>query len=132
MFYRKYALQFVIDLVTEREGSGATLRKAGYAPVDFRKVFDGKLYDSKKMEVIGSIQKGDRDEELWEALYRTRKGQFLLEGQGLSEPWMMWCDGEAGWGHGFIPLTAEQARLWLELRGLDDELLAAFCEPEEA
>lgn len=83
-----------------------------------KRIVDGKRYDTETATLIDETQrcKGDfRDYR--EALYRTRTGRWFLEGEG--GPMSRWAQGEMGaggcWaGEGLEPVSAEEAREWLE------------------
>ena len=74
-------------------------------------------------------EEGEKWYEKTETLYQTRGGEFLLVGYGnILTPWVkMRPDGKDSLpGDGFLPLSAEDAKEWMELRGLGDEYAEFF------
>jgi len=98
-----------------------------------RKVIDGKIYDTEIAELIGRYNNIGKevqsmsDFHYWEAsLFRTKKGQYFLAGQGnaLSQ------FGETGQGFSIggskiIVLDEREALRWAE-RYLDSEIVERY------
>lgn len=85
-------------------------------------IIDGKRYDTNAAEAIASFENGV-DHGNWhyyeEGLFRTAKGNWFLagEGNGLSPYAETYAGGWSCAGSAIRPLTAEEARLWLEAHG---------------
>lgn len=82
-----------------------------------KKVIDGKLYNTESAEMIGEDSySGYADFRHWkEQLYRTRKGNFFLYGEG--GPLSCYAvHEEDGWADGekIIPYTEDEAKAWVE------------------
>lgn len=98
-----------------------------------RRIIEGKRYDTRTAEVIGSYDNGYHQNDfhwLEETLYRTPSGQFFLHGEGggmsvhrRSVEGRMWTSGET-----LNPMTDGQAMCWLEERGLLTALEEYFAE----
>jgi hypothetical protein len=110
----------------------------GMASVDCRRVIGGKTYSSKTAACLATATASrDTEDSKWylETLFRTQTGTFFLVGEGMeSTPWRHWCQSrsDACRGHGILPLTESQVRLWLELRRLVTEYEEIFGLPEDA
>lgn len=68
-----------------------------------------------------------------ETLYRKRKGEFFLYGEGgpMSKYGVAYGDNEWGYGEEIRPLTVDEAKAWAEENLDADEYEAVFGEVEE-
>ena len=96
-----------------------------------RKVIEGKRYDTDAAEKIGSDSFSNYgDLTYWsEEIYRTKKGNWFLAGEGgaLTRYARGVGQNEVGGGSAIIPLTRGKALAWLEAHAPASE---AF-EPDE-
>jgi len=101
-----------------------------------KKVINGKVYDTDTAKLVArytDARFGDDFNAVSEKLYHTKKGNFFLYGRGYIEPW-----GEIGWdgnryiGSNIIALTEQEARDWIEKRGIDPDEVEEFFPFEEA
>lgn len=100
-----------------------------------KKVIDGKLYNTETATLCGSYSNGYSYNDFQfcaERLYRTKKGQFFLHGEGgpmsaYSESYgNMSCGGE-----GIRLLALDEAREWGQEHLSADRYVNAFGEVEE-
>lgn len=82
-------------------------------------IMNGKRYDTTAATLVAEDHGGGynfRDFHYWEEqLFRTERGTWFLFGRGggLSH-YAVSVAGGSGYGERIIPLTAEEARNWLE------------------
>jgi len=119
------------DWIREQIQGKAIAVHLGWPPSNFRKIIDSEAYSSKTMSRIAEYHTEDVEQwyEKTETLYQTRGGSFLLVGYGnILTPWVKFRpDGKDSLpGHGFLPLSENDAKEWMELRGLDDEYAEVF------
>ncbi|MBV1800478.1 hypothetical protein [Siccirubricoccus sp. G192] len=125
--------EFISSLIREK----AAGQKFGDAPHEFRRMIDGVVYNSKTAVCVayyGNEKYAPDYDIVFEQLYQTPKGHFLLLGVGeCCSVWSLYSQNAAGKlsAHAFVPLTADEARRWLELRDLQDELFETFGDPDE-
>lgn len=98
-----------------------------------KKIINGKVYDTRTAELVGSDENGAHGFE-WceETLYRKRTGEFFIHGRG--GPLSIYCERDGSLlvgGEAIKPLTFEEARKWAE-ESLDaDEYVEIFGDPGE-
>ncbi len=85
-----------------------------------KRVVNGKLYDTEKAEEVASWGNGLGNSDfrhVEETLYRTKKGNWFLEGSGGPMTKYSDSNGNTKWGTTLlIPLNSEEAKEWLEER----------------
>jgi len=83
-----------------------------------KRVIDGKHYDTEKAERIGVDGYSDGgDFHYWkEELYRTKKGNYFLYGEGgpLSDYAVDVGNGSTSGSRKLIPMSEEETLEWLE------------------
>ena len=96
-----------------------------------RKVVDGVIYDTEKAEEV------DKHSEHYpgdfyhysETLYRTKKGNWFLDGAGgPASKYATRCGNMSHGDFDIVPLTSEEAQKWLERYGSVSELEKYFSE----
>jgi len=101
-----------------------------------KKVIDGKLYNTATAECLAEWSYSNPSDFNYvsEALYRTRKGQYFLFGEGGAMSKYAESCGENSWGGGsdIVPMDCDEAKAWVEEHGTADDYINAFGEPEEA
>lgn len=100
-----------------------------------KRIIDGKVYNTQTAEGIASWHNGyyaGDFKRCEEALYRTKKGNWFLAGEGgpMSKYARLCGNGYSG-GDGLEPITADQARQWLEDRDFTAELEEHFADKLE-
>ena len=94
-----------------------------------KKVINGKIYDTATATSIGIRYNGNNERDFHyfeEVLYKTKKGQYFLCGEGHAlSPWASHNGSESGWGKGIRLLSEAEAREWVE------QHLDADCAMEE-
>ena len=114
-----------------------TARAGSLLECIMKKVIDGKLYDTKTAEFIATndsnFSRGDFEYEDTD-LYKTKKGNFFLSGEGGARS--RWStpvgnNGSQG-GSGIEALTMEDARAWCEANDVDADIIAEHFPVEEA
>jgi hypothetical protein len=101
-----------------------------------KKIIDGKRYDTETAQELAAWSNDYSCRDFhWccETLYKTRKGAYFVHGEGgAMSPWSRSC-GDNSWsgGEGTDLLTAEDARLWLEEKGLTQALERWFADSIE-
>lgn len=129
------------ERVSDLIGAKEPLFKYGSTPYRLKKIVDGKKYDTETADEIAAFDcNSDFGSETYrnfgETLYQTPSGAFFLVGEGLSQytPWCAPIPGtnEYGRGHALVPLSSEETKTWLEIRGLVDEYEEIFGQIEEA
>ena len=101
-----------------------------------KKIINGKRYNTETAEKLGYRHNGlsCRDfGNLEETLYRTKKGNFFLYGEGGGFTWAASChgDGSRSSGCGIKPLTINEAKAWVE-RYMDVDEYEKLFKVEEA
>ncbi len=82
--------------------------------LNIQKVIGGKCYDTSDASLIGCIYSGRRRGDfrwLREGLYKSRRGEFFLAGQG--GPSSKWVNDSVA-GGGLKILTEEEAMVWAQ------------------
>ena len=86
--------------------------------IEMRKVIGGKVYDTDTAKQIAAASYSHYgDSQYWcEGLYRTKKGNWFLcgEGSAMSKFARAVGQNEVGGGSAIIPLTRGKALSWLE------------------
>lgn len=96
-------------------------------------IIGGKRYNSETARQVGSDHgyEGSRGDFAWfsEGLYLAPRGSWFLCGEGnAASPWAHHYGGrEQGPGSGLRPITAEEARDWLERYEETDALEEHFA-----
>lgn len=124
------------DWIREQIQGKAIAVQLGWSPSEFRKIIDSEAYSSKTMSRVAEYHTENMEQwyDKTETLYQTRGGSFLLVGYGnILTPWVKFRpDGRDSLpGHGFLPLSVNEAKEWMELRGLDDEYAEVFGDGED-
>jgi hypothetical protein len=111
----------------------------GGEPYPFKKIIDGKTYNTETSTLIARYTFDKCFEDYlhqYEWLYQTRGGKFFLAGEGWSgyTPFGALLPGtnERIRGHVLLPLDVSQVRKWLEIRDCIDEFESVFGEQEDA
>jgi len=97
-----------------------------------KKVIDKKLYDTETADKIAAWDNGHGTTDghyISEDLYRTKKGNWFLhgEGGGLSSYAESCGQNETCGGESIVPLTSEEALEWLSGHGFADEAAQYFA-----
>ena len=84
-----------------------------------KKIINGKEYDTKTAELVGSWSNKRPTSEFdycCEELYRKRTGEFFIHGDGGASSKYAVSYGNGSWGGGekITPLTYESAQKWAE------------------
>ncbi len=83
-----------------------------------KRVIDGKMYNTETAEELASAHNGLNASDfdyVEESLYRTKKGAFFLGGDGGARSKYARRVGNGTCeGSGIIPLTEDEALVWLE------------------
>jgi len=99
-------------------------------------IINGKLYDTQTAEELAGDSYGcSGDFERWdETLYRTKSGSYFIAGSGGPKTKYMRVVGQNEWsgGHAIIPLSEEEAKVWMEQHATADEYEAAFGPAKDA
>lgn len=100
-----------------------------------KKVIEGKLYNTETAELICEWSNGyfcSDFEHCWENLYKTKKGNWFLYGEGgaMSKYAKSSGDGRRG-GSDITCLTKEEAIEWLEQKEFPNTLMEHFPEAVE-
>lgn len=99
-----------------------------------KKILGGKKYDTETARVVGTYGNGSSGfGKCSETLYRKRRGEFFLYGEGgpMSKYGVAYGDNEWGYGEEIRPLTVDEAKAWAEENLDADEYEAVFGEVEE-
>lgn len=95
-----------------------------------KRIIEGKVYDTDKAEEIATYSSHHYPNDFHyyeETLYKTAKGNFFLAGEGgAASKYSQPVHGGRGGGSALEPLTADEAREWLELHKFTDELEEHF------
>lgn len=100
-----------------------------------KKVINGKIYNTETSTKIAGWWNGCSTNDFnycSEDLYRTRKGNFFLDGEGGARSKYAHSCGQNSWcgGSDIIPLTIEEAKEWVELHA--NEKYEELFSTEEA
>lgn len=84
-----------------------------------KRIIGGKKYDTETAVKVASwTTRGYSRSDFrfaHEDMYRKRTGEFFLHGEGHAmTQWGKAIGNARGWGEDIMPLTEEQARLWVE------------------
>lgn len=102
-----------------------------------KKVIEGKLYNTETAEELASWHNGCSYNDFnycREVLYRTKKGNYFIYGEGgAMSKYSRFC-GNNSWdgGDDIVPLTIEEAKEWAETHCSADNYCEIFGKPEEA
>lgn len=100
-----------------------------------KKIIDGKRYNTKTAELVAEWSNGYFTNDFHycsEDLYRTPKGSWFIHGEGGALSRYATPHGNmTGGGSDIIPLTAEDAREWLERHDFADEIENHFGDQIE-
>lgn len=123
--------EFVCGLIE----SSPREREYGWKPREWRKIISGSTYSSETASSVACYSFDDITiATCHEELFQTPKGNFILVGDGEScSPWSKQlpdCNHYVR-GNAFVPLSDDDTRKWLEVRGLDDEQAEIFGDPEQ-
>ncbi|KAJ49379.1 hypothetical protein BD780_003494 [Clostridium tetanomorphum] len=95
-----------------------------------KKVINKKVYNTETAELIAKCGNGLGSSDfryLFEELYRTKKGQYFLYGEGGPMTKYSESAGNSSWGIStIIPLTDEEAYEWLEENGKSESIEKYF------
>ncbi len=97
-----------------------------------KRIIDGKVYDTETAACVADWSNGYHGGDFKrceEGLYRTKKGNWFLAGEGgpmskYARPVGNMTSG----GEGLEPITADEAREWLEARAFTKELEEYFSD----
>jgi hypothetical protein len=84
-----------------------------------KRIIGGKKYDTETATKVASWTTSGYSRSDFrfahEELYRKRTGEFFLYGEGNAmTQWASSCGNMRSWGSDIMPLTEEQAKLWVE------------------
>jgi hypothetical protein len=95
----------------------------------FERVIDGHRYSSEAMTLVCDYDTTYHEfGNYWseEHLWKTENGRWLLSGHGGSgTPWWDHTNDDS-WGLGFVALSGDEARHYLEMRGFHSEVIEHF------
>lgn len=100
-----------------------------------RRIINGKMYNTATATLVGEHQYLEPHDWFYEneELYLKKTGEWFLFGEGGSKSKYAercgsnnWCGGEV-----IKPLTAQQAKKWLEDNKCTNEYIQYFGQPEE-
>lgn len=99
-----------------------------------KKIIDGKMYNTETAKELGYYQRNSCTfSRICEILYKTKKGNYFLDGCGGPQSKYAVYDGnEVCGGEDIIPLSEEAARKWAEQYLEADVYVEEFGEVEEA
>jgi hypothetical protein len=99
-----------------------------------KKVIDGKVYNTETAEKIGHWWNGYSNTDFnncEESLYKTKKGQFFIAGEGGAfSKYSVSCGNGRGGGSGIVLLSENEAREWAEEHLDADDVEANFTVEE--
>lgn len=100
-----------------------------------KKIIKGKLYNTETAESIAVWSNGHFPSDFRhceESLYKTKKGAWFIAGSGgaMSKYGRSYGNSTGG-GEGIQPLTAEEAKAWLEEKDFTAELEEHFSDQIE-
>lgn len=110
---------------------GIHISRGFHNAAELKKIIDGKTYNTRTASYLTLFTDIGPEEYdyVTETLYLTRTGLYFLVGEGATcSPWtyqLRDCRDTIN-GHGLLPLTFHEAKLWLELRELHDEYEEVF------
>ena len=101
-----------------------------------KQVIGGKRYNTDTAEYIAEWSSGYPNDfsYLEESLYKTKKGQYFIAGEGgaMSSYAVSVGDGSSrGGGHAIRLLSEEDALSWCEENNIDADVIATHFEIEE-
>ena len=100
-----------------------------------RKIINGKRYDTETATQVAHYRHSNPGDFAFyaEELYRTRRGNWFLAGEGgpMSAYARSVGQNETAGGSGISPLTSDEARDWLETKGKTLELEKYFGDEIE-
>jgi hypothetical protein len=100
-----------------------------------KKVINGKVYDTEKATLIGEYRFSNPTDFYYyeEALYKSKKGQFFIAGEGgaMTKYAEALGNGSTGSGDGMELLSPEEALDWCENHDIDSDVIAQNFELEE-
>jgi hypothetical protein len=121
--------EFVAELVAAIDITRQRRYGAGTEASDFAVVIDAKRCASSAMEQVAMYDTTDHEfGNYWleEYLWKTAKGNWLLSGHGGSgTPWWDGAHSDS-WGLGFIALTEDQVKAYLQARQMHDVVIEQF------
>ena len=101
-----------------------------------KRIINGECYDTETSTLIADAKHGiSSDADRYsEALYCNKNGVFFLVGEGGVESFYasLFRDGKSAPGWDIIPVTASEARRWLEDQDYLEEIERLFGEQPEA
>lgn len=99
-----------------------------------KKIINGKMYNTETAKELGYYRMRDGTfSHIYEALYKTKNGNYFLHGSGGPKSKYGIQDGRDICGsEEIIPFTVDQAKEWAEKNLNPDEYIAEFGEVEEA
>ena len=101
-----------------------------------KKIINGKMYDTETADIVAEASHGAPNDFKWyrEELHRKKNGEFFLFGEGnAASKYARECEygGCFGEGDEIIPLTADEARHWMEKNASVEAYCEVFGTPEE-
>lgn len=100
-----------------------------------KKVINGKVYNTETADLIAEYSNGYRYNDfnyLEETLYRTKKGQFFIAGEGGAiSKYAKYTGDSSCYGKDIELLTCAEALTWCEDNDIDADIIAEYFEVEE-
>lgn len=101
-----------------------------------KKIINGKKYDTDTATVVDDYDNGIYDSDfryLSETLYRKKTGGFFIYGYGGAMTEYAVACGLNSWGGSYkiIPLTIDEAKIWMEEKGSAEKYIEFFGDVEE-
>lgn len=97
-----------------------------------KRIMDGKRYDTATAELIGEWDNGHYRSDFHyceETLCKTPGGAYFLHGAGGAlSPYSQAHGTSRGSGDALQPMTADEAKAWLEEKGLTEALETHFAD----
>jgi hypothetical protein len=101
-----------------------------------KRVINGKMYNTKTADLVADYANdlGCNDfKDVYEALYRTQKGNWFLYGVGgAMTRWKQAFGNMWGGGKGIVALTEQEAMQWCEDRFIPGEDVERYFTVEAA
>ena len=99
-----------------------------------KKIINGKMYNTETATELGHYRMHECTfSSIYEALYKTKKGNYFLHGSGgPKSKYGIQNGSDICGGEEIIPFTVDQAREWAEKNLNPDKYIAEFGEVEEA